>query len=130
MENEANKITPEHISNLPIWADVIVKYGILIVTFMFSMVVKIHHMMAYKKRMTPMQCSVEFVLCGLGGALIIYVLYSLNSPKWVLCGVGGFSSLLINPIATIITKEASPILELLVADIKVFLHKYLKKKSE
>ena len=130
MENEANKITPEHISNLPFWADVIVKYGILIVTFMFSMVVKIHNMMVYKKRMTPMQCSIEFVLCGLGGALTIYVLYSLNSPKWILCGVGGFSSLLINPIATIITKEASPILGLLVADIKVFLHKYLKKKSE
>lgn len=130
MENEANKITPEHISNLPIWVDIIVKYGILIVTFMFSMVVKIHNMMAYKKRMTPMQCYVEFVLCGLGGALTIYVLYSLNSPMWILCGVGGFSSLLINPIATIITKEASPILELLVADIKIFLHKYLKKKSE
>lgn len=130
MENEANKITPEHISNLPFWADVVVKYGILIVTFLFSMVVKVHNMMAYKKRMTRMQCSIEFVLCGLGGALTIYVLYSLNSPKWVLCGVGGFSSLLINPIATIITKEASPILELLVADIKTFLHKYLKKKSE
>jgi len=130
MENEANKITPEHISNLPFWADVVVKYGILIVTFLFSMVVKVHNMMAYKKRMTRMQCSIEFVLCGLGGALTIYVLYSLNSPKWVLCGVGGFSSLLINPIATIITKEASPILELLVADIKVFLHKYLKKKSK
>ena len=130
MDNEANKITPEHISNLPFWADVVVKYGILIVTFLFSMVVKVHNMMAYKKRITRMQCSIEFVLCGLGGALTIYVLYSLNSPKWVLCGVGGFSSLLINPIATIITKEASPILELLVADIKVFLHKYLKKKSE
>jgi len=130
MENEANKITPEHISNLPFWADVVVKYGILIVTFLFSMVVKVHNMMAYKKRMTRMQCSIEFVLCGLGGALTIYVLYSLNSPKWVLCGVGGFSSLLINPIATIITKEASPILELLVVDIKVFLHKYLKKKSK
>ena len=107
-----------------------VKYGILIVTFLFSMVVKIHNMMAYKKRMTHIQCSIEFILCGFGGALTIYVLHTLNAPKWILCGVGGFSSLLINPIATIITKEASPVLELIVADLKVFLRKYLKKKMK
>ena len=130
MEHEAHKINTDNIGHVSTWIDFFVKYGLLIITFMFSMVAKIYNMMAYKKRMTRMQCSIEFVLCGLGGALTIYVLYSLNSPKWVLCGVGGFSSLLINPIATIITKEASPILELLVADIKVFLHKYLKKKSE
>ncbi len=130
MESEAHKINHESINNTQFWATVLMKYGILFVTFLFSMVVKIHNMMAYKKRMTPMQCSIEFVLCGLGGALTIYVLYTINAPKWLLCGVGGFSSLLINPIATIITKEASPILELIVADLKIFLHKYLKKKSE
>jgi len=130
MENEAHKINHENITNAPIWLDFVVKYGILIVTFLFSMVVKIHNMMAYKKRMTSMQCSIEFVLCGLGGALTIYVLHAINAPKWVLCGVGGFSSLLINPIATIITKEATPILELIAKDIKVFLHKYLKNTTE
>lgn len=128
METGGNKINSDNIWTLANVLDILVKYGILIFTFMFSMVVKIHNMMAYKKRMTSMQCSAEFVLCGMGGALTIYVLYSINAPKWVLCGVGGFSSLLINPIATIITKEATPVLELAVKDLKALLRKYLKNK--
>lgn len=128
METEGHKINTD---NLITWAnvmDTLFKYGVLILTFLFSMAVKIHNMMAYKKRMTPLQCSIEFVLCGLGGALTIYVLYSINAPKWMLCGVGGFSSLLVNPIATIVTKEATPVLELVVKDIKALLHKYIKNK--
>ena len=129
METDGHKINSDNIWTLANMIDIFVKYGILIFTFMFSMVVKIHNMMAYKKRMTSMQCSVEFVLCGMGGALTIYVLYSINAPKWVLCGVGGFSSLLINPIATIITKEATPVLELAVKGIKQVIRKYFKNKK-
>lgn len=128
MEAGSHKVNADNIGAWSNIIDLLFKYGVLIVTFMFSMAVKIHNMMAYKKRMTPMQCSVEFVLCGMGGALTIYVLYSINAPKWVLCGVGGFSSLLINPIATIITKEATPVLELAVKDLKALLRKYLKNK--
>lgn len=129
METGGHKINSDNIWTLANMIDIFVKYGILIFTFMFSMAVKIHNMMAYKKRMTSMQCSVEFVLCGMGGALTIYVLYSINAPKWVLCGVGGFSSLLINPIATIITKETTPILELAVKGIKQVIRKYFKNKE-
>lgn len=129
METDGHKINSDNIWTLANMIDIFVKYGILIFTFMFSMVVKIHNMMAYKKRMTSMQCSVEFVLCGMGGALTIYVLYSINAHKWVLCGVGGFSSLLINPIATIITKEATPVLELAVKGIKQVIRKYFKNKK-
>lgn len=128
MEAGSHKVNADSIGTWSNIIDLLFKYGVLILTFLFSMVVKIHNMMAYKKRMTPMQCSVEFVLCGMGGALTIYVLYSINAPKWVLCGVGGFSSLLINPIATIITKEATPVLELAVKDLKALLRKYLKNK--
>jgi hypothetical protein len=130
MENEAHKINHENISNVPLWVDFVVKHAILIVTFLFSLVVKIHNMMAYKKRMTATQCTMEGILCGLGGALTIYVLYKINAPLIILCGVGGFSSLLVNPIATIITKEATPVLELIVAYLKKFLRKYLKNKME
>ena len=105
------------------------KYAVLIATFLFSLIAKVHTMMAYKKRMTKVQCAIEFFLSGSGGAITIWVLHKMDVPQWVLCGVGGFSSLIITPMATVVTKNATPILESLAVDLKALLHKWFKAKE-
>lgn len=129
METGGNKINSDNIWTIANMADILVKYGILIFTFMFSMVVKLYNMMAYKKRMRPWQCAVESTLSGMGSALTIYVLYSIHANVIVLCFIGGFSSLAINPIATVITKETTPILELAAKGIKGWIKRYFKNKE-
>lgn len=108
----------------------IVKYGFIIGTFILSMVAKVHSMIRFKKRMTRIECVTETLLCGLGSALAIYVLTQMSFPKWVFCLLGGFSSLIITPITSIITKEATPILELLVISLKEWIKKWFANKNK
>lgn len=129
METGGNKINSDNIWTIANMVDILVKYGILIFTFMFSMVAKLYSIMVYKKRMRPWQCAVESTLCGMGSALTIYVLYSIHANVIVLCFIGGFSSLAINPIATVITKETTPILELAAKGIKGLIKRYFKNKE-
>lgn len=128
MDSQPN-LKREHFDIIEFIIGVFLKYGILIFTFIFSMIAKIHSMYRYKKRMKPLECTIEMTLCGLGSSLAIYVLHSMNLQLWIFCIMGGFSSLVITPISTVISKEALPILELLVKDLKRLINKWFKKQE-
>jgi hypothetical protein len=119
----------EHNINIEHFWLVVAKYAVLIITFVFSLLAKIHTMMAYKKRMTKLECAIEFILSGTGGALVIWILHKRDAPQWILCGVGGFSSLVITPIVTVVVKNAVPTLEMLWLDGKGWLHNLFKRKD-
>lgn len=129
MDSQPN-IKKEHFDLIEYLIGICLKYGILIITFIFSMIAKIHSMYRYKKRMKAMECTIEVILCGFGSSLSIYVLYSMHLHLWLFCLMGGFSSLVITPITTVISKEALPILELIVKDSKELINRWFKKQSK
>ena len=68
-------------------------------------------------------------LSGLGSAGIIYLLQFFEINIIIKCLLGGYSSLIVTPISTIIRKEITPILETITNGIKEWITSYFKKKS-
>ena len=130
MDTQAPKIDNGHIDIVKFILEVFFKYGLIIMTAVFSIIAKIHSMMRYKKKMTRIECIMETVLCGVGSSIAIYVLHSMNLQTWLFCTLGGFSSLVITPITTTISKEALPILELIVKYVKKYIDNWFKKQKK
>lgn len=91
--------------------DFIFSYPLAIVVFVFSMIAKMYIIYLYRRRITPMECFLETTMTGFGSSIIIYVLYSMDLKPWLFCGLGGFSGLVVAPIAIVISKRAAPTAE-------------------
>lgn len=107
----------------------VIEYAIIIGTFIFSVIAKVHNILRYKKRMSPMECAIDTFLSGLGSALVIYILHSMNVPLWLLCLLGGYSSLIVTPVSTVISKEITPFLNLVVDLLESWIKKWFKSKD-
>ena len=106
--------------------DKITQYGIIVATFIFAMVAKIHVILKYRKRMTKLQCFVETTLTGIGSSIAIYALTKMNLQTWLFCFLGGFSGLVISPIANTISEQINPVLDLIVQRLKQWIKTYKK----
>jgi len=107
----------------------IFQYLLIIGTFIFSIIAKLHNIIRLKKRMTKMECFIDVFLSGLGSAGIIYLLQFFDINIIVKCLLGGYSSLIVTPISNIISKEITPILETISTGLKNYIRSYFKKKS-
>lgn len=107
----------------------LVKNGFIIGTFTFSLLAKLHQMMKYRKRLRMIPCIIETGLSGLGSALVLYVMLQMKINTWLFCIIGGFSPLVITPVIDTISKNATPILEQMAADVKARIHKWIKTKE-
>lgn len=108
----------------------IAEYGLIIGVLLFSLVAKFYTIRAYKKRMKPFDCVVESIMCGMGSSLVIYVLLLMKVNTVVFCFVGGFSSLFVTPLTTVLSREAMPIIYLVINGVKSFIKAFIKKKTE
>ncbi len=116
---------PKEITGWALVTEAVVKYGIFLFLFIFSLFAKWFTMIRYRKRMTKFQCVFETLLCGFGGSVLTYMVFKMGAPEWVVCGVGGFGSLAITPLTTVITKEAQPTFQMIV----ITFQKIIKKKE-
>jgi hypothetical protein len=105
------------------------QYLLIIGTFIFSLMAKIHNLIRMKKRMSKLECTIDVFLSGLGSAGIIYLLQFLDINIIVKCLLGGYSSLIVTPVSNIISKEITPVLETIVDGIKKYIKNYFNKKS-
>lgn len=105
------------------------QYILIIGTFIFSLMAKIHNLIRMKKRMSKLECTIDVFLSGLGSAGIIYLLQFLDINIIVKCLLGGYSSLIVTPISNIISKEITPILETITLGLKKWITSYFNKKS-
>jgi hypothetical protein len=105
------------------------QYLLIIGTFIFSLMAKIHNLIRMKKRMSKFECFIDVFLSGLGSAGIIYLLQFLDINIIVKCLLGGYSSLIVTPISNIISKEITPILETIIEGVKKYITSYFNKKS-
>jgi len=105
------------------------QYLLIIGTFIFSLMAKIHNLIRMKKRMSKLECTIDVFLSGLGSAGIIYLLQFLDINIIVKCLLGGYSSLIVTPISNIISKEITPILETITLGLKKWITSYFNKKS-
>ena len=105
------------------------QYILIIGTFIFSLMAKIHNLIRMKKRMSNLECTIDVFLSGLGSAGIIYLLQFLDINIIVKCLLGGYSSLIVTPISNIISKEITPILETITLGLKKWITSYFNKKS-
>ncbi len=103
---------------LPLIIEVIVKYGIFFLVLLFSILAKAFTMYRYRKRMTKWQCFFEGIFCGLGSTIAIYCLIKLKLNIYIICFIGGFSSLAITPISMSIVKEAPGMLDLIAKGVR------------
>lgn len=109
--------------------ELLIQYGLVICLFAFSVFAKIFSIIRNNVKMTRMQIVLETAFSGFGSALTIYILYQMNLPLWIFCISSGFSSLIITPVTTIISKEATPIMDLMAESIKKFIRSYTKKNT-
>lgn len=107
----------------------IAEYGLILGVLLFSLVAKFYTIRAYKKRMKPFDCLVESLLCGMGSSLVIYVLILLKVNTVLFCLIGGFSSLFITPLTTVLSREAMPIIYIVINGIKSLITTYFKRKK-
>ena len=107
----------------------IFQYLLIIGTFIFSLMAKLHNIIRLKKRMTKLECFIDVFLSGLGSAGIIYLLQFFDINLIVKCLLGGYSSLIVTPISNIISKEITPVLETIVEGLKKYIKNYFNKKS-
>ena len=105
------------------------QYLLIIGTFIFSLMAKLHNIIRLKKRITKLECFIDVLLSGLGSAGIIYLLQFFDINIIVKCLLGGYSSLIVTPISNIISKEITPILETIVEGVKKYIKSYFNKKS-
>lgn len=108
----------------------IAEYGLILGVLLFSLVAKFYTIRAYKKRMKPFDCLVESLLCGMGSSLVIYVLILLKVNTVLFCLIGGFSSLFITPLTTVLSREAMPIIYIVINGIKSLITTYFKRKKD
>jgi hypothetical protein len=107
----------------------IVQYLLIIGTFIFSLIAKLHNIIRLKNKMSKFECFVDVFLSGLGSAGIIYLLQFFDINIIVKCLLGGYSSLIVTPISNIISKEITPILETISSGVKDWIKSYFKKKT-
>lgn len=105
------------------------QYLLIIGTFIFSLIAKLQNLLRLKKRLSKFECFVDVFLSGLGSAGIIYLLQFFQINIIIKCLLGGYSSLIVTPISTIISKEITPILETITNGIKAWITSYFKKKT-
>ncbi len=95
-----------------------------IAVLVMSMLMKFYTMMKYRKDITFMEFWVEFILSAFGTALTLFVMiklkFDIEHPVWF-SGVGSLSGICMAQLAKIVSKETSPILELIIAQIKNFI---------
>ena len=80
--------------------------------------------------MKPFDCFVESVMCGMGSTLVIYVLLLMKVNTAVFCFVGGFSSLFVTPLTTVLSREAMPFIYLIINGVKGLITTYFKKQKD
>lgn len=115
-----------------LWEQVLnklIEYGLAIFVFIFSMVAKVYSIWKYRKRMTRLECFIDTTLSGLGGSIIIYILMEMSMPKWLFCFIGGFAALIVTPATNIISREATPILQIIINGVKKLLSSWFKSKN-
>jgi hypothetical protein len=108
----------------------VIQYLLVIGTFIFSVIAKLHNIIRMKNKMSKLECFVDIFLSGLGSAGIIYLLQFFDINIIVKCLLGGYSSLIVTPVSNVISKEITPILETITLGFKKWVTSYFNKKSD
>lgn len=110
--------------------DLFLEKALIIAVFIFAMLAKWYTVVASKKEMSIMEKILDTSLTGLGSSLIIYCLSKFSLPIWVFCFAGGFSGIIVSPIAMVVSKEITPFLDIIVEGIEGITKKWFSKKEK
>lgn len=112
------------------WFNYFIERVLILCVFIFAMLAKAWGLFKNKTEMTRIEIFMDMALTGLGSAIIIYCLCHINMPTWMFCLCGGYSSTLVTPIATVLSREAAPFVELCVKLVEEKIIKWFKKKDK
>ena len=103
--------------------------ALVIGVFIFSMLAKLYIMVTDPRKTSKLEKLLNLILTGFGSSLVIYCLCFMKLPMWLFCSIGGFSGIVVTPIALVLSREITPFLNICAEGVETLAKKWFSKKK-